>query len=105
MTHLVRWGGPPPTGDTQNARDSYDLGSSDAAILAAAAEWCATVSELEVFRTRLQSRRHRSDADVVSRFGENWLHAIPIDPSRQAEYEMYTSSRRRCVNVARSLAS
>ena len=105
VTHLVRWGGPPPAGDAQDARDSYELGSAHAATLAAAAEWSANAAEMEVIRTRLQSGRRRSDADVVSRFGENWLHAIPVDPSRQAEYEVTHRAVAEAFSVERLLVS
>ncbi len=107
VTHLVRWGGPPPTGDAQDARDSYDLGCARTRPFwrprRNGARHVVRAGSLRA--RRLQSQRRRSDADIISRFGENWLHAIPIQPSRQAEYEMSHRAVADAFNVARSLAS
>jgi GT2 family glycosyltransferase len=105
LSHVVRWGGPPPNGDPPETPETYPIGAAGAAALAAAAEWCANAARMELPRTRLQARRQRSDREIISRFGDNWLHAVPVDSSRQAEYEITHRAVADAFNLARFLAS
>ena len=87
MSHLVRWGGPPRTEADIDPQPQYAIGLESAATLVGAAEWCRNAHRVESLRIALQENRRRSDHEVISQFQENWLDVIPIEPSRQAEYE------------------
>jgi GT2 family glycosyltransferase len=87
ISHVVRWGGPPPADQRVEGRETYEVAADWAAALAASAEWCRRSGDMEERRRELQAGRRRDDVDLARRFVENWLDAVPVEPARQAEYD------------------
>ena len=57
-----------------------------AAIAAALFEWGRTLPALARRREMLQQSRTRSEHDIVTAFPDHWLDPIPVEPTRQPEY-------------------
>ena len=83
LYRLARWGGTPAPAVT----DLVETPSDGVATLAAVAEWCQRIGEMEPRRRAMQQTRSAGDDEVLARLAENWLDVIPVEPARQAEYE------------------
>jgi hypothetical protein len=83
LYRIARWGGSLGPEITL----SVDVPTEWIAALAAIAEWCRRAGEMEPRRRAMQESRRAEDSEVLQRFAENWLDAIPVEPARQAEYE------------------
>jgi GT2 family glycosyltransferase len=80
---VARWGGTraPAIGAT------VDVPAEWTATLAGTAEWCQGAVDMEDRRAALQASRREDEHHFASRFPDNWLDPVLIEPSRQGEYE------------------
>jgi hypothetical protein len=80
---LARWGGTsaPPVGERITVKSEW------AATLAGTAECCNSAAEMEPQRAALQAIRRHDEHQFASKFPDNWLDPVLIEPTRQGEYE------------------